>query len=103
MTILDVVVKDIEVKRNTEATLSCTVTMITTAMEISWSWSGKDLNDPNYESKSDGVIESSQTGTLTVKPGVITAAQTFTCIVSSLQNPTSVKKKFDVKLLVYGK
>ena len=101
MNFLDVNLKNVEVKKNTEATISCIISMISTAMTISWS--GMEQNDSNYvsDSKFDDA-DGTQTGTLTVKSEAVTADKTYTCIISSVQNPASVEKSFDVELLVYG-
>ena len=88
-------------KKNDEAVITCTISMISTAMTISWS--GMEQNDSNYvsDSKFDDA-DGTQTGTLTVKSGAVSADKIYTCIISSVLNPASVEKSFDVELLVYG-
>jgi hypothetical protein len=98
MKLLGVEKKNTEVKKNTEAKLACTITEITAAMKITWS----NLADGHVTDEFNAGT-GSQTSTLTVKPGAVTADKTYTCTVSSVQNPTSEETKFEVELLVYGK
>ena len=68
-------------------------------------WSGFDNQGENFGSVS-GTYESStnsQTGTLTVKGAAVTLDKTYTCTVTSVQNPASDLKSVNVHLNVYGK
>ena len=98
----DVEPKSAEVKKNTEAKISCTIADISTAMQITWS--ELTSGDTTHISVSDTFYPETenQISIITMTSEVVISDKVFTCTVSSLQNPTSDQTNFKVELKVYG-
>ncbi|XP_063691212.1 titin-like [Bolinopsis microptera] len=91
-----------EVKKNTETEISCTITEIGAAMEITWT----GYTNKNYFNLSPAVAigrdSESQTSTLIVGSEAVVADATYTCTVSSVVEGNLFEtKNFDVQLFVY--
>ena len=71
-------------------------------MKITWS----GFTTGNNFVQASGFYDASkktQTGTLTIKSPAVTGDETYTCVISSIQNTESDEKSFDVKLNTYSK
>ena len=94
-------VTHIEVKKNTETTLTCQVRDIETLLTVSWS--GYDGDNYSYLAGSLESTSSSHTSTLTIREAAVLSDHTFTCSVASQEFLASPSSTFDVQLFVYGK
>ena len=89
-----------DVKKGTEAKITCTVTEITVAMAISWTQStqiGSSFISTREEFEAS---KTSHTSVLTINPVLVDTI--FSCTVSSVQNPSSPTRTFPVDMSVYG-
>ena len=94
-------VTHIEVKKNTETSLTCKVRDIGTLLTVSWS--GYDGDNYSYLPGSLDSTSSSHTSTLTIREAAVLSDHTFTCSVASQEFLASPPNTFDVQLFVYGK
>ena len=94
-------VTHIEVKKNTETTLTCKVRDIGTLLTVSWS--GYDGDNYSYLPGTLESTSSSHTSTLTIREAAVLSDHTFTCSVASQEFLASPPNSFDVQLFVYGK
>ena len=90
-----------EVFIGTETTISCKVTGLTQAVNIVWT--GLPQGETGYTKSAGTFHTDTQTATLTVASAQVTEDKTYTCIVTSIQYPTSKLESKDVDLKVYGK
>ena len=96
-------VTHIEVKKNTETTLTCKVRDIGTLLTVSWSGYDGDNENYSYLPGSLDTTISSHTSTLTIREEAVLSDHTFTCTVASQEFLASPPSTFDVQLSVYGK
>lgn len=95
-----------EVEKDTEATLTCTISGLWTTATIVWRSrkGGPDLkNDENFTLGGTGYVESTknQQSTLTVKAAVNTADHIYYCTVTSMEW-RKVEEENPVHLNVFG-
>ena len=98
----DIEVSSTEVKRGTEAKITCTVTEIKVAMAISWTHSTQIGGSFISTWDEFEASKTSHTSVLTINPAAVLIDAAFSCTISSVQNPSSAARSFTLDMSVYG-